>query len=81
MITGMSLIGIRALWLLNLVRLLMRANASLSTLYWLPKLYKGPYKSHFIANSSSCTTNELSIPLTSCLTVIKTFYKMLYDSL
>ena len=43
----------------------------LPTLYWLPKLHKRPYKSRFIANSSACTTSELSILLTSCLTVIK----------
>ena len=41
------------------------------TLYWLPKLYKKPYKARFIANSSSCTTTELSKLLTSCLTAIK----------
>ena len=41
------------------------------TLYWLPKLHKRPYKSRFIANSSACTTTELSILLTSCLTAIK----------
>ena len=29
------------------------------------------YKSRFIANSSACTTTELSILLTSCLTAIK----------
>ena len=40
-------------------------------LYWLPKLYKRPYKLRFIANSSACTTTELSILLTSCLTAIK----------
>ena len=28
----------------------------LPTLYWLPKLHKRPYKSRFIANTSSCTT-------------------------
>ena len=39
--------------------------------YCLPKLHKRPYKSRFIANSSSCTTTELSILLTSCLTAIK----------
>ena len=42
--------------------------SKLSTLYWLPKLHKRPYKSRFIANSSSCPTTELSILLTSCLT-------------
>ena len=35
-------------------------------LYWLPKLYKNPYKAIFIANSSSCTTIELSKLLTCC---------------
>ena len=40
------------------------------TLYWLPKLHKIPYKSRFIAISSSCTTTELSLILTSCLTAI-----------
>ena len=41
------------------------------TLYWLPKLNKKPYKARFIANSSSCTTTELSKLLTSCLTAVK----------
>ena len=41
------------------------------TMYWLPKLHKGPYKARFIANSSSCTTTELSKLLTSCLTAVK----------
>ena len=43
----------------------------LSTMYWLPQLHKRPYKARFIANSSSCTTTELSKLLTSCLTAIK----------
>ena len=43
----------------------------LPTFYWLPKLPKKPYKARFIANSSSCTTTELSKLLTSCLTTIK----------
>ena len=30
-----------------------------------------PYKARFIANSSSYTTTELSILLTSCLTAVK----------
>ena len=41
------------------------------TLYWLPKLHKKPYEARFIANSSSCTTTELSKLLTSCLTAVK----------
>ena len=44
---------------------------NLPTLYWLPRLHKRPYKSRFIASSSACTATELSILLTSCLTVIK----------
>ena len=46
-------------------------NSKLPTLYWLPILYKRPYKSRFIANSSVCTATELSILLTSCLTANK----------
>ena len=41
------------------------------TMYWLPKLHKRPYNARFIANSSACTTSELSKILTSCLTAIK----------
>ena len=37
------------------------------TLYWLPK----PYKAIFIANSSSCTTTELSKLLTCVLQLLK----------
>ena len=43
----------------------------LLTKYWLPKLHKRPYKARFIANSSSCSTTELSKLLTSCLTAVK----------
>ena len=46
-------------------------HSKLPTLYWLPKLHKRPHKSRFIANSSACTTTELSILLISCLTAIK----------
>ena len=42
-----------------------------STLYWLPKLHRNPYKARFIANSSSCTTTQLSKVLTSCLKAVK----------
>ena len=47
-------------------------HSKLPTLYWLPKIHKRSYKSSFTANSSACTTTELSILLTSCLTAIKT---------
>ena len=48
-------------------------HSKLPALYWLPKLHKRPYKSRFIANYSACTTTELSILLTSCLTAIKNY--------
>ena len=35
------------------------------------------YKARFIANSSSCTTTEISKLLTMCLTAIKTCYQVL----
>ena len=47
-----------------------RSQDRLPTIYWLPKLHKTPYKARFIANSSSCTTTELSKLLTSCLTAV-----------
>ncbi|MDA3086495.1 hypothetical protein OFO27_08180, partial [Campylobacter sp. CS_ED1] len=50
------------------------------TIYWIPKLHKSPYKSRFIANSVSCTTKQLSILLTSCLTLIKSHWKTYSDS-
>ena len=38
------------------------AQSKLPTIYWLPKLLKRSYKSRFFfANSSSCTTTELTI--------------------
>ena len=37
------------------------------------KLHTIPYKSNFIANSSLCTTTELSTLLTSCLAMIKNY--------
>ena len=55
-------------------------HSKLPTLYWLPKLHKQPYKSRLIANSSACTTTELSIPLTSCLTAIKNHVIKYYTS-
>ena len=45
-------------------------HSKLPTFYWLPKPYKWPYKSRFIAYSSACTTTELFILLT-CLTAMK----------
>ena len=43
----------------------------LLTMYWLPKFHKRQYKARFIANSSACTTAELSKLLTSYPAAIK----------
>ena len=55
----------------------------LPTLYCLPKLHKKTYKARFIANSSSCTTTELSKLLTSYLTAVKNhvirYYEKVYE--
>ena len=40
-------------------------HSNLPALYWLPILHKRPYNSRFIANSSACTTTELSSLLAS----------------
>ena len=52
----------------------------LTTMYWLPKLHKIPHTARFIANSSSCTTTELSKLLTSCLTAIKSHRETVYET-
>ena len=75
-ITGLMrqlrLIGIDAIWqLLKFGVFADEDHIKLPTLNWLPKLHKRLYKLRFIANSSSCTTTELSILLASCLTAIK----------
>ena len=58
-------------------------HSKIPTIYWLPKLHKRPYKSRFIANSSSCSSTELSILLTSCLTAIENhvikYYTTVYE--
>ena len=51
----------------------------LPTTYWLPKLHKRPYKAQFIANSSFCTTTELSKLLFSCLTAVKRYTEKVYE--
>ena len=55
----------------------------LPTMYRLPEVHKRPYKARFIANSSSCTTTELSKLSTSCLTSVKSrairYYETVYE--
>ena len=67
----LSLIGIDAIWQLSLRGLLMRTIASFLRYTGYLNFIKRSYKSRFIANSSSCTSTELSILFTSYLTAIK----------
>ena len=41
-------------------------RSKLPTLFWVPKHYKRPYMSRFIANYSTYSATELSIFLTYC---------------
>ena len=50
-------------------------NSSIPTLFWIPKLHKNPFKSRFIAGASKCTTKQLSIDVTLCLTVIRNHFR------
>ena len=65
---------------LNFLYLLRNAKTDL---YWLRKLHKRPYKARFIANSSFCTTTELSKLLTSRLTAVNNhvirYYEKVYE--
>ena len=52
----------------------------LSTMYWLPKLHKRPYKARSIANSSSCNTTELSKLFPTCLKFrVSRYYETVYE--
>ena len=57
--------------ILNYITLNYSCSPHARCLYYMRKLHKRPYKSRLIANSSACSTTELSILLTSCLTAIK----------
>ena len=56
---------------------------SFPAMNWLPKFHKKTYTARFIANSSSCTTTELSKLLTSRLTAVKSgvirYYERMYE--
>jgi hypothetical protein len=44
--------------------------------YWIPKLYKTPYKERYIAGSKKSSTKPLSILLTEILTAVKERFQM-----
>ena len=46
-------------------------DKNLLYLYWTLQLHKVPFKHHFIAGSSKCTTKDLSCLLTKVLTTVK----------
>ena len=66
----LSLTGIDAIWQLSLGCLLMRTIVIFLHYTGYLNFINGTIK-RFIGNSSACTTTELSILLTSCLTAIK----------
>ena len=66
-----AMIDIDAIWLLNLVYLLMRIIASFLRYTGYQNVIKDSIQHRIIANSSSCTTSELSIILSSFLIPIK----------
>ena len=49
----------------------MIIQENLSSLYWIPKLTKTPYKKRYIAGSSKCSTKHLSKVLTTILSTVK----------
>ena len=67
----LSLISIDAIWQVSLGCVLIRTIASFLRYTGYLNFISYPI-GRFVANSSSCTTTELSILLTSCLTAIKT---------
>ena len=48
-----------------------KESEDLPYLYWIPKLHKTPCKERYIAGSSTCSTKELSIHLTTILSAVK----------
>jgi len=44
----------------------------LSSLYWIPKIHRCPFKQHYIAGSVKCSTKPLSELLTCILSAVKT---------
>jgi hypothetical protein len=40
-------------------------NCELYTLYWIPKIQKNQYLNRYIPGSSTCSTKELSITMTT----------------
>ena len=46
-------------------------NCELSTLYWTPKFQKNQYLVRYIPGSSTCSTKELSIPMTTIVYAVK----------
>ena len=55
----------------SLLYVLLKAKTSFLRYIGYLNIHKRSYKARFIANSSACTTTELSKLLTSCLTAIK----------
>ena len=48
----------------------------LPSLYWIPKLYKCPFKQHYISGSAKCSTKPLSTLLTCILSASKPGFRV-----
>ena len=46
-------------------------NDALPTLYWIPNIHKNPYREGYNAGSSTCSTKELSISMTSIVPAVR----------
>ena len=51
-----------------------------TSLYWIPKLHKCPYKQCYIAGSAKCPTKPLSKLLTSIPSAVKTGFQSYCDT-
>ena len=56
-------------------------DSSIPKLFWIPKLHKNPFKSRFIAGASKCTTKQLSVEVTLCLTAIRDHFRKYCNSI
>ena len=59
---------------------LLEEDIDLPKLYWIPKLYKNPYKQRYNAASAKCSAKPLSQILTRILTAVKKYLQKYCDT-
>ena len=57
----------------------MHGDLPTYTLYWIRKLHKNLYREMYIAGSSTCSTDELSITTTHILSAVKEGLQLYFD--